>query len=521
MISRTGVNKLLQGVFFAYMLFIIPAAAMYTFWRHSLVLPLFILPAAVLGVCVYRRRASLPDLFSKLRSWLARPLEMKLFVLFVAVLMIAQLCVHLWFAFEMRLWPLVDRGFIYDTAVEVAESNGWVVRSELQNAYFLTYGNNIPILVLTAGFFKLVRNFGASDYYAWYTVLNVAVINLSVLIAGFLAQRHYGRRACVLFHMICLLSAPLCMFGAYVYTDAFALFGASGAVLYYDSALQAYDKGDKLRMFVNAVLAALFLCFGAEMKITVLIVAIAAVIHGVLTRRVKFSALVCGLLAMFMLCVNTGIGKIHMIDDTDKEYFAFPYIHWIMLGLSEDQTDGTDANYTASFGGREAKIDADMEMIRIRLSERGALGSVWFLFRKAAYTWGDGEFTMPSYFSDGMLVSQTPWRDWFWDDSDSVQYHVQGLLAGVHYIILLIFMALSLYRGMMRGDFGQSFIWKLSLAGLGLFLLLWESSPRYLFQFYTLIILAALDGFMTTGKPGEHDGVGRNEAFNETVTGIS
>lgn len=516
------ISRLLQGVFFAYMLFIVPSAVMYMLWRHSLILPLFIIPVGLLGVYFYRRRDRFVVWRGRIFIWLSKPVMRRNTVIIIAGMMAVQAVLQVLFISELKILPLVDRGFIYDTAVSVAGSDSWHVTDEVRNAYFLTYGNNIPMLVIATAFFKLLKLFRVDPgaYYDCYILLNLFIIDLSVFLAGMLAGRRYGDRARVLFHGICLAAAPLYLFCVYVYTDSFAMLGVSGAALCYDGLLERCS-GSRIKTLAYSGAGALCLAFGSQMKVTAAIFLIAACIQLGLMKKLKLAALFCGLFAIFMTGMSIGIDAIGMIDKTEEDRFAFPYIHWVMLGLSEDQTDGTDPVYTASFPGRDAKTRADLDVIKQRLSERGAMGTIWFLARKAAYTWGDGEFTMQSYFSDKGLVKSTPWQAWFWEKSDSIQYHLQGLLADLHYITLLAFMALSLYRGVLIGDMGQSFTWKLSLAGLGLFLLFWESSSRYLFQFYMLLLLAAMDGIITPGKPRVTDGVGRDDVLDGVVTGTS
>lgn len=515
-------NRILQGIFFAYMLFIIPAAGMYMLWRHSLVLPLFVLPAGLLSVYIYRRRDRLAVRLDRGLVWLSSPDRQRNAAVIIATMMIIQIALQVLFVSELKIWPLVDRGFVYDTAISVAGTEGWQVTDEISNAYFLTYGNNIPVLFLATAFFKLLGMFhiGHGSYYDCYILLNIFAIDMSVFTAGVLVGRRYGDRARVLFHEICVAAAPLYLFCAYVYTDSFAMMGVSGAVLCYDGMLKWY-AGSRIKMLAYAGAGALCLAFGSQMKVTAAIFIMAACVHLGLLKRLKLAALFCALFAVFMFGMNIGIDTVGMIDKTEEDRFAFPYIHWVMLGLSEDQTDGVDPVYTASFPGRDAKTRADLDMIKQRLLDRGVMGTIWFLARKAAYTWCDGEFTMQSYFSDKGLMKSTPWQDWFWEKSDSVQYHLQGLLADVHYMACLIFMAFSLYRGMLDGDSSQAFVWKLSLSGLGVFLLFWEASPRYLFQFYVLLLLAALDGAMALGAPRITDGVGRDDVCDMGVTRIS
>ena len=77
----------------------------------------------------------------------------------------------------------------------------------------------------------------------------------------------------------------------------------------------------------------------------------------------------------------------------------------------------------------------------------------------------------------------------------------KGLLNGymqTYHVLILISMLISIITAIITKDKSAMILIRLSLFGLAMFLMIWETNPRYIFSFLPLIILMSSDGIFST-----------------------
>ena len=104
--------------------------------------------------------------------------------------------------------------------------------------------------------------------------------------------------------------------------------------------------------------------------------------------------------------VNAFINSFDITSDEELETYKFPPHHWIMMGLYGKGTYNLDDfYYTQSSGNYEAKKEADIKLIKERLSRYGILGTIRHISIKTANTWGDGTYMIGYYLKNSEPIT--------------------------------------------------------------------------------------------------------------------
>ena len=196
-----------------------------------------------------------------------------------------------------------------------------------------------------------------------------------------------------------------------------------------------------------------------------------------------------------MTAYNKMIDSTNLFNDLDYEAEALPYVHWIMMALNK--TGGfnrKDYNYSKSIIGKEAKQEAAIKMIGERLNNYGFSGLIGHLGTKINYTYNDG-----TYYSVSLLARKPL-------NTDSLGYNLLAkdgkyinktiYLANSYNIFILVMLVLSMVSGFRKEKLDLLSFLRILLFGLMLFLLIWESKPKYLVNFLPVFNILVLDGMI-------------------------
>ncbi|MDE7226173.1 MAG: hypothetical protein K2N49_04880, partial [Ruminococcus sp.] len=146
----------------------------------------------------------------------------------------------------------------------------------------------------------------------------------------------------------------------------------------------------------------------------------------------------------------------------------FPLIHWIMM--SADGRGGYNSEdflYTQSFSGTD-KVSADLARLTLKLKNQGLFGFLAHLADKIAYTWENFTF-MAGYYYNGSFSSP-----------------VFSVTAFVCHFTVIFSILLSMNN---NKNTARTFLFRLSLFGICIFLLIWETRCRYLVNFFPVFML--------------------------------
>lgn len=359
--------------------------------------------------------------------------------------------------------------------------------------YFYRFANNTPLLWLFAAVFRVGRLLGAQRIMPGLVVLNCLCITAGALFLYLAARRLFGRKWAPFVLCGALLCPGIFLYAPIAYTDTLTLPFVSGAFWLWLEARRravATAHGRALPWVLGAFAVA---GFGALLKVTVAILAVAFVLDAVLLwpGRARFGWLAAGLLLLGVLRVGGAALAQRALPPCDEP--GIPYTHWVMMGL-HGNGGYYDPDYEATlahptYAGRAAFTRQE---IARRLREMGLGGFLDHCAAKLAYIISDGTCYAPSKLDRGpaypnvlhqFIVAGAPYSGALYYLADAWQLCLLGLCAW------------GAVRAMARPECGLTTA-RAAVFGLLLFLLAWEARSRYLVQFLPLLLLCAGSGFV-------------------------
>ena len=244
-----------------------------------------------------------------------------------------------------------------------------------------------------------------------------------------------------------------------------------------------------------SIVIGIILCAGMLLKTSVAILFIGFLIFIVFFKSWKHSVVCCSLVAAGFLLVY---GSFHlwssntsMVDLTDCENLKKPYTHYLMMELAgQGGWNQHDTSYTMSIYGAKQKKKANWDQINARLSHYGATGYIRFLYKKAAWTWGDG-----TYYACNKLhrkpLHNSKLHDYVLDTG--TDYNKFKQICDGYQILLLLLTLVSATHCLLKKYINILFLLQVTLFGVCIFLLLWETRSRYLLNFVPLLLVTSID----------------------------
>lgn len=415
--------------------------------------------------------------------------------------------------------PGWDPGSIWKRAQQRILGDSW-------GDYFSKYPNNLLLLL---GETLLLRvNQHAGIFPGDYAPMACIVVNCAVISATcffvyrllcLLTRRRYALVGLGLCIVLVGLSPWMCVF----YSDTLAMiFPVLSIYIYiyiddihpckytYDIKLRTAER-NSIYARAAAVLAG---CIGYFLKpqciIPVIAIACVEFVYFLKERNVPqpkpSRALRILLLALLAAVAMVTLSKalVWQYESADVRLDreeSFGIAHFLMMGLNTD-TDGSfsaeDADFSASFQTSAERSRADMERALERLKQMGFGGYLRHLYRKMLMTfhdgtfgwWGEGTFYTPAVESPNMTVSPILKSLYYRDGTRHEFYKLTAQLAWM--TVLFLTGAYGLLSAGKSGKF-ETDVLKLSIIGITLFLMLFESRARYLFMYIPYFcVLAAM-----------------------------
>jgi len=362
--------------------------------------------------------------------------------------------------------------------------------------YLARFSNQWGFLVLLTYFWKLMLFFGVQSLMLPAAILQAALYTLGMRSCLRIARRMRGVRSELMLLAMLVTCLPLYLAAAVVYTDTFSL---PFILIGMDLALCTAGEESRGKQLLYALLTGIVLLFGAQIKMTALIVLIAALIVWALKLKIVRAAL-CGVICTVIVAggtlafQQTVVGTI--IDPDVHAQQKTPLIHWVMMSIpTGNYPYGT---YTGDYGPTWEMMDAGasheeiMDSIYTRMKDR--IYTLRYpnrllaaLFRKNSVYIGDGTFGMTE------MLDDTPVRE------NAVSSFVlagrphYGLYSAVCTGVFMAQLALAAagcLRDIRKKDTRAAMLY-IALFGSMLFLLLWEPRSRYLFGYVPLFLIAA------------------------------
>ena len=292
---------------------------------------------------------------------------------------------------------------------------------------------------------------------------------------------------------------PLYLAAAVLYTDTFSL---PFILMALDLALRVQDETDAKKQMALAARCGAAVFVGCQIKMTVLIALMAAVIVWLLTMKPK-RALCCAAVSAALAAGGTmavqGYMKNEVLDPAMVAQHHTPTIHWVMMSIptGDNPYGGVTGDYGITWGMMEdgATRAEIMDSIYTRMKDRiytlrypNRLISA-ALHKNSAFI-GDGTFGMTEMLDDGPVrenaVSAVVLEG-------RAHYGTYSALCTGIWMAQLTLALLACVRDIRRKDVSGAMLY-IAFFGATLFLMLWEARGRYIFGFVPVALLLAARG---------------------------
>lgn len=417
--------------------------------------------------------------------------------LYLSVVMITYVIIQLIFAYIFVVEPSWDFGTVYQSAVNNVIGNATIN----SNSYFYVHPNNIGITIFLSFFYKIFYFFHITNWNFLGILLNIICIDIGIIYTYKLLYLYYKPEKCNLFLILILSFTPFLTYVPIFYTDTMSLpFGIAG-LYYYLCYEKQSGKDKKYKLFISGLL----LGIGYFIKSTVIIIFIAIIVYNFFKEEQE--SFVNNLKKIFMIFIGVFIPFMALqiyininFDNKVLNELKFPGTHYLMMGLKNSgEYNAEDQFFTGSFKGIENKKKANLEIIEERLNKMSEKHELLeFYTNKLIYTWGDGTFFAP------YKLERLPKKDYevknlilFNKDNSNVVYQI---VAQSQLIIILLFISLGcIFRKYLTTDERNlQLVVNISIIGILILLLLWETRSRYLMNFTPLLLVSTFVGLNAT-----------------------
>lgn len=398
--------------------------------------------------------------------------------------------------------PVTDWNVIHQVALSFAKNGTMdnMYENLPYNVHYLAkYTNNNGIAVLLSVFYRAVYMIFGDVPLIAPVILNTVFIFVSVILCYLIAKRILGNFGGIVTAGFCFLFMPYYTYTPYFYTDSISMpFTVLSVYLF----IRAYDSNKTVSETILYCACACSIAVGYLLKGNVIIVLVGVIVYTLIKGGIK--KLIFGValtLSVFVICLaslNLFISSMHMTTEEERYQYQYPITHWVMMGLkgvgSFDQAEST---FTNSAGNYDEKQEANLEVIQQRLSDYGFGGMCKHLFDKAMFTWNDG-----SYWISHHIYNNTGDRN-FLHEFVLMNGRAYGVFycisSGMQIVILLMFCITSLYS-VIKPRCDHMTLIRILIFGIALFLLVWETRSRYLFNFTPLFLIVAAQGMILSAK---------------------
>ena len=410
--------------------------------------------------------------------------EIKLLVTFFVLLVVTQV----FYFTQMASYPTRDLENVFRSAYYYA-IQGAV--DPLNTDYLYKHPNNLPWVISFQFIFRIARKFGADTYLTYIiiaTVVNAIAICMAYLFTYLLCRKTMGVSQGFVALGLLYSCLPLQFNISFFYTDTLTMPFIRMVLLFYIS----YNKRPLKKSVLRIMLFAVATAYGIHLKYSVVIVVIAIVIDLILNLDIKRLVAFGGVLLMaFVLWQNifNSFTYSNILDKTQAKDAATPFSSYIMMGLNGDGSFNVDDRYYAwSFETKEEKEENIRQQIIYRLSQHTPLTFLQHLNQKGVRSFGSGNMEY------NYTISNSPVKQTFLVECVSPgteEFVWMGNIVQGWHLMLFLLVIFSAVVALKKSDFSL-FVPILSVAGLYLFLLLWESSQRYLVNYMCMYILCAV-----------------------------
>ncbi len=421
------------------------------------------------------------------KEWLKKN---KFLALYILVLI--NICIQTFFAVELEIESGGDVKAVYKGGIE------WAVSQRLgyYEEYFHVFPNNLGAAFFLKNIYSIALFFSINNYFLVGVALNLLLINISIILVFLISEKLWGIQAAFTALMLCLSCIPIYFFTPIFYTDTFSLPFLVLSLYLYILARDAKNDSTLLLLFILMGLA----CgIGTEIKFSVIICFFAMLLDTIWYGRFRKFALHFSIATLIIISIKAGFTKYiysNVLDKSIAYQKNVPYTHWISMGIEGYGSFNPRALELTLSTPPEDRINVHIEIIKNKLNEFGLKGYLKFLIVKGVHSFGSGVYGVYQILDD--------------DPKNESFLHRIGLINGKYFkefnyvcqgwhVLVFLFIILSSFLDVKNRGLrvNQDQFLRFSIFGIYLFLLIWESNPRYIFNFIPVFILCATHSITT------------------------
>lgn len=394
----------------------------------------------------------------------------------------------------LRFTPAFDMDAIYGGAIEWVNTNSFPSYYD----YYYYFPNNLGGMSLLYIFFKLAALFGITDFFTVGMIMNSIMSVCAMLVCSLTAKKLGGITKAISVLIFFLLSLPFYFIAPAFYTDSLSLLFP---ILIIFIALKLRETDKRLKVVLFSILIGLFSAIGMLIKTTVIITPIAVIICLLINKKLAKALICCacsiGVIAVSLLSFNAYFSSKHLTD-AEKAYVQnTPYTHWIMMGLENSGGyNAADYEFTRSFTDPEARNKAINAEIVQRIKELGLGGIIKLAGIKGSISMGNGTYALSDFLDD------SPLRPCFLHSFllySSPHYSTySSICCGIHLGIMLLAIMSAIEKLIQTikntAQISHFMAPHIAFIGITLFLLMWETSGRYITNYIPILFICAVSG---------------------------
>lgn len=409
----------------------------------------------------------------------------------IAITFIILITIQILFAIWFYVKPSWDFGSVYYAAVDSAQGKEAI--SDV--SYFYQYSNNIALAIGLKYVYKIASLFGIENFISVGIVSNIMCIDIAILFTYLTAKHIFGQKKALFAFFIMCIMTPIITYVPIFYTDTISM-PFIILPIYLD--IIAGKTDNKKKKILYYTLAGIFITMGMLLKFTAVIILIALFITKILFAKrlndiYSIAYIIVPVIVLFGLW-NLMQSKLFDEAKLDKE--QFPYTHWVMMGLTDKGGYcEEDVEYTFKFDTKQQKQEGNIKVIKERLKNYiDSNKLIEFYTNKLVYTWGDGTYFAPEKLGRNVqnfgiyhefILNSGKYKDYYLYFSQ-IEHMTIMVLILFSAIVTLINKSITLDK--------YKFCFLLSVFGLILFLLIWETRSRYIINYIPIFILLASYG---------------------------
>ena len=409
-----------------------------------------------------------------------------IFIAFIILILLQTTTIrYLSVRYDVESW---DMGVVFNAA-QYYITNGSFDMSKFD--YFLWFPNNAPLYNFYIILFRIFIALGITNIQLALNIFNAGLLFFSALFVERTVQLFAGKEYSGIAIILCIFLCPFSLYSVLAYTDTFSMIFLSAALYFYVRVIK-----DKANYYLNLSIFSVLVALGTSFKVSVLILAIAAIIDIILkSKNIKQT-----IISLFLVITISFGGFITLKSANEHSPFlpkydynyTIPYTHWVMMGLNGlgGYCDDDYQLITLKQPDKETRQQVNIEEIVNRVVEKGPIGMMYHIANKLGYIYSDGTFTA-CYSLDKAAVSGCELHNYVIYLGDKFYYLGYGSLGLL--LSMLVLIAFGLIASVYKKD-NTALMPAISLVGLTIFLLLWEAQPRYILNFLPIFILMTVLG---------------------------